>query len=159
MEASKEKRETKTKKKPATKVVRKVVDTAVPKETKQKQVRSISQLFSPEGRFVVVPQIEIPFNHVMTSTHLINTDHSKLVMSNKDMSLRQVVVAAGVNAWCKVGDWVEIKPDSFPFVDEPGKNDVGTIRKVKPPIHKFNKTDYLLMTDRAIKWVILKEEM
>ena len=80
-------------------------------------------------------------------------------MSNKDLSLKQVVVAAGSNSSVKVGDWVKINPETFPYEDVPGKNDVGTIRKVKPPLEKIGNTEYFVLSDRHIKYKYITEEL
>jgi hypothetical protein len=127
------------------------MNNATTKEESKKQY-----LTSPEKRECLVPRVRVAHNNIITSAHSINTDHMKLVMTDKDMSERQVVVCAGEHSWVKKGDWVKINTDMFRREKKPGPNDVGGIVKIYPPIEDIEKTKYLYLTDRHIKYVIEK---
>ena len=113
-------------------------------------------VLSPEDRYAVIPTVELMNGAVLTSAHLINTDKSNIVVSNKDISFNQVVVAAGPGSQLKVGDWVCINVDSFPKVEIPTKHDQGKQFKIIPPLEKIGGTEYLFIGDRHVKWIIAR---
>lgn len=121
------------------------------KEEVREEVKG--QLESPEGRMVLIPQVELSFNTIITSAHNVK---SKLLGS--PMSSKQVVVAAGETARWKVGDFVQINVDMFP--SKPGKtpkHDIGTpARVVIPPLYEIGTTKYLYLNDRHVMWKIKK---
>jgi hypothetical protein len=122
----------------------------IPKESRPH--KEIKQLLSPEKRMCRVPDVDVPYSTVITSCHSQNLDHAKLIVANNDISHRQVVVAAGPNAWVNVGDWVMINVDMFPKTQKPGKHDTGNVIIVHPPTETIGSTQYLYLTDRHIKY-------
>lgn len=113
---------------------------------------------SPEKRYAVIPNVELFHSAILTSAHLINTDHSKIVLSNKDLSLQQVVVAVGPHANVKVGDWVRINEDTFPKEKVPTKHDQGQQFRIIPPLEKIGGTEYLFLGERNLKWIIQRSQ-
>lgn len=126
--------------------------------TKKKEAIIDRHVMSPEKRYAVIPKVELLNGAFLTSAHLVNTDHSKLVMGHKDMSFKQVVVAAGPGSQMKVGDWININVDLFPREKIPTKHDQGQAYKIHPPLEKIGGTDYLYLNDRFVKWVIKRAE-
>jgi hypothetical protein len=115
-------------------------------------------IMGPEKRYAVVPLVELMNGAVLTSAHLVNTDKSKLVMGDKDMSLNQVVVAAGPGSQLKVGDWVCINSEGFPKKQVPTKHDQGQQWVIIPPKERIGGTEYLYISDRHVKWIIKRAE-
>tara|TARA_R110000851_G_scaffold87648_1_gene191075 strand:+ start:28554 stop:28853 length:300 start_codon:yes stop_codon:yes gene_type:complete len=99
----------------------------------------------------------------MTSAHAVK-DIAGIILSN-ELSEKQVIVALGPNASLghkdgfeplKVGDWVTINTDRFPRNSKPGKQDMGNVVTVIPPIEKVDGESYLFFTDREIKYRLKK---
>lgn len=120
----------------------------------KKTIITRQHVMSPEKRYAVVPLVELLNGAFLASAHQINTDSSKIVMGNKSLSHKQVVVAAGPGSQVNVGDWININVDLFPREKIPTKHDQGQAFKVHPPLEKIGGTDYLFLNDRFIKWVI-----
>ena len=100
----------------------------------------------------MIPDVTPLFNVVITSAH--NVDTKSRLIGKALMSFKQVVVAVGPTAQVKVGDWVVINVDMFPKTSAPGKHDVGNTVTVHPPLDKIGGTDYLVISDRHIKYLI-----
>jgi hypothetical protein len=126
--------------------------------TKKKLTSEERHVMGPERRYAVIPLVELMNGAVLTSSHLVNTDKSKLIMGTKDMSFKQVVVAAGPGSQLKVGDWVNINVDMFPKEKLPTKHDQGQQYKVYPPVEHIGGTKYLFIGDRFVKWIIKRAE-
>lgn len=113
----------------------------------------VKQLKSPEGRMVLIPEVEVAFTTIITSAH---NEKSKLL--GAPMSSAQVVVAAGEHARWKVGDFVQINVEMFP--SKPGKtpkHDIGTPERIViPPLYEIGSTKYLYLNDRHVMWKIKK---
>ncbi len=118
---------------------------------------------SPEGRNAVIPNIDLGHQSVMTSAHPIQ-DVNGIIMSS-ELSEDQVIVALGPNASLghregvkplEVGDWVRINTERFPKKSKPGPQDMGNVVTVIPPLEKVDGEDYLLFTDRDLKFRLKK---
>lgn len=104
---------------------------------------------------MVVPKVELPYSAVLTSAHSDSFKSGVIALTNQ-ISHQQVVVAVGENSWLEPGDHVQINVDMFKTSSKPGKHDIGNKITVHPPLEKIGSTDYLYMTDRHIKWKLLK---
>lgn len=94
------------------------------------------------------------FGDVLTSAQ--SPDTGKIISADKALSEEQVVVASGENSIYKPGDLVRLRVEMFPFEKRPGPNDVGAIKNVFPPYEKIGNVEYLLITDRHIKFKYIK---
>jgi len=111
--------------------------------------KKIMQYTSPEKRQVVVPKVEVFFNTILTSAHSINS----ALLTEKHLSPKQVVVAAGSNSVLKAGDWVMINVEMFATTREAPKHDIGKDKILyAPPYEQIGSTKYLYLTDRHIKY-------
>ena len=119
-----------------------------PKE-KQKKLRS------PERRDVLIPEIEVFFNTVITSCHDIYAD--RVIMDKAESSRDQVVVAVGSSSKVKVGDWVHINFGMFPMDTQAPKHDIGPNKVAKIiPVYKIGNTEYMYLNDNHIMWKLKK---
>ena len=122
-------------------------------KTEKSEVALVAKQFvSPEGRNAIVPKAEVFFNNIIASAHNIN--QGKLIST--ELSVYQVVVAAGANSIVKPGDWIAVNADMFPGETKPGKHDVGTVRHIHPPLVRIGGTQYLMLSDRHIHYKIIK---
>lgn len=121
-------------------------------------IRAVGQIKSPEDRTCIVPNVKPLHDTMFVSAHQINTDHSKLVQSNKSLSEYQVVVAVSdSNENFEVGDWVRVNVDAFPRKQVPGGHDVGTKHIVMPPLVTIGNTEYLAVSNRHILYKVMKD--
>ena len=116
------------------------------------------QLKSPEDRMVLIPEVDLFFNSILTSAHNVN-NKGKVILTNDQMSSQQVVVAAGSNAAVKVGDFVQINVEMFPSkAGDTPKHDIGQPKRIIiPPLYEIGTTKYLYLNDRHVMWRIHKK--
>jgi hypothetical protein len=121
----------------------------------KKLLKSSTYVKGYHGTVVKIPEVALIGNKILVST---NNVPSKIVRTDGLMSTQQVVVGVGPFVDdIQVGDFVEIDTDKFPKSSKPGKQDVGNIITVHPPIESIEGESYLLITNNHIKFVYKTE--
>jgi hypothetical protein len=119
--------------------------------SKRELLKSNTYVKGYHGTIVKVPAVVLQGNKILVST---NNVPSRIVRTDGLMSTQQVVVGVGPFVEnIEVGDFVEIDTDKFPKSSKPGKQDVGNIITVHPPIENIDGEAYLLVTTNHIKFV------